>query len=329
MAGAFTGQFASREGLLENGWFYHQFGPGLITFITTEHRLQLIKESASSDHDYAAANLLQSLYNAGSETERAIADEVAAVFRGQRIKLDYTTLTRLRLKVSKDFSDVPADPRDGKGAMRSRPALDNQGDGIRSFTGMVVALKTANRPLILIDEPEAFLHPPQAYAMGRLIASEAVSGRQIMVATHSTDVLRGVLSVTETPEIIRVDRIDNVNTFARLTRDTLTSILNDPLLSSARVLDALFYPSAIVTEADADSRLFHSAIQKAHPEAGCHFVNASNKQTVTTIMSIYTKLGVRRAGIVDFDILRKSDEWLEALKAIGLTDTQATRLGEL
>ncbi|MEZ6101658.1 MAG: ATP-binding protein [Pirellulaceae bacterium] len=322
----FESQFASPDQLLSKGWFFQQFGSGLVTFITTEFRLQLVKESNSSDHNYATTNLLQSLYNAGSPTERAISDEVSAVFEGQQIALDYTTLTRLRLRVSRDFSDVSIDPRDGRHTMLSKPCLDNQGDGIRSFTGMIVALKTADRPLILIDEPEAFLHPPQAYAIGRFIASGAGSGRQIIVATHSTDVLRGALSVTDTVEIIRVDRCDDRNTFAHLTRDTLMSILSDPLLSSARVLDALFYPSAVVTEADADSRLFHSAIERAYPQASSHFVNASNKQTVTKIMSIYSKMGVRRAGIVDFDILRKSDEWLDAINAIGVNQQDSAQL---
>ncbi|MES2267219.1 MAG: hypothetical protein V4520_10685 [Bacteroidota bacterium] len=40
--------------------------------------------------------------------------------------------------------------------------LDNQGDGMKSFVGVLLPILTQNFSILFIDEPEAFLHPPQA-----------------------------------------------------------------------------------------------------------------------------------------------------------------------
>ncbi|MDP2858850.1 MAG: ATP-binding protein, partial [Bacillota bacterium] len=43
------------------------------------------------------------------------------------------------------------------------PAIHQQGDGMRSFTGVLLHTSFGPESVILIDEPEAFLHPPQAW----------------------------------------------------------------------------------------------------------------------------------------------------------------------
>ena len=49
--------------------------------------------------------------------------------------------------------------------------LDSQGDGMRSFaTVLLYVLVADNHSIQFLDEPEAFLHPPQARLVGELIA---------------------------------------------------------------------------------------------------------------------------------------------------------------
>lgn len=74
--------------------------------------------------------------------------------------------------------------------------LNEQGDGMRSFASVILHLLAPITPSILmLDEPEAFLHPPQARLLGELIAEERSSRAQLFVATHSPDVLNGLLNV--------------------------------------------------------------------------------------------------------------------------------------
>src|SRR5262245_45189662 len=171
--------------------------------------------------------------------------------------------------------------------MQDKEKLDDQGDGIRSFVGIIVALLTLKRGLFLIDEPEAFLHPPQAFRIGSLIADQSNQSRQIILATHSADVVRGILSRTNDVAIIRFEPTGNTNHFNHLNAQRLKTIIKGPLLSSARVLDGLFYGGAVVVEADADARFYQAASVKRSRALDLHFVNADNKQTVPTIVKLY------------------------------------------
>ena len=50
------------------------------------------------------------------------------------------------------------------------PKLQDQGDGMRSFASILLDTFTSDYPITLIDEPEAFLHPPQARILGKMLA---------------------------------------------------------------------------------------------------------------------------------------------------------------
>ncbi|MHC5744858.1 MAG: AAA family ATPase [Nostoc sp.] len=164
--------------------FAQQFGIAMLAFITTEHRLQLVKEAASAAHERQEANLLQTLYNAGTSLENQIQKLVKRAF-GKETKLDFTVPQRLLLRVGDDFSEIPPDPRDARQPMEQYEKLDDQGDGIRSFVGITTALLATKRNVFLIDEPEAFLAPPQAFRIGEFIAEQANSKRQINNFSHT------------------------------------------------------------------------------------------------------------------------------------------------
>ena len=305
--------------------FAEHFGHALIAFLTTENRLQIVRQGSSQSNPREAASLLQMLYRSGSDAERYVRS-VAKMAFGKEVALDFTVPQRLLLRVGEDFSAIPPDPRDALPRMSEYEYLDDQGDGIRSFVGIAIALLVLNRGLFLIDEPEAFLHPPQAFRMGTLIAEQVNNSRQFIIATHSVDVLKGILSRTSDVNIVRVDRAKNVNLFNHLDADRLTRIINDPLLTSSRVLDGLFYSGAVVVEADSDARFYQAASMRRTKRLDLHFVNADNKQTVSRIVRLYRDMGVRAAGIVDFDLLNDRTDFEKSLRDLGLSTDEAQTL---
>ncbi|MBH8562694.1 ATP-binding protein [Nostoc sp. CENA67] len=309
--------------LSKKSLFAEHFGLAMVAFITTEHRLKLVKEAASAEHERQEANLLQTMYNAGTSLENEIQKLVKRAF-GKEIKLDFTVPQRLLFRVGDDFSLIPSDPRDARQPMQQYDKLDDQGDGIRSFVGITTALLATKRNVFLIDEPEAFLHPPQAFRIGEFIAQQANSERQIILATHSADLLRGLLSKTTDLTIIRIDRRDKINYFNTLDPNRLQELVNDPLLSSSRVLDGLFYSGVVVVEADSDGRFYQTASNKRKNDIDLYFVNADNKQTVPRITTLYRNMGVRCVGIVDFDVLNDSAEFKKQLEALDFSEESIT-----
>jgi len=85
--------------------------------------------------------------------------------------------------------------------------LHEQGDGMRSFVGVLLNAFISNHSILFIDEPEAFLHPPQARLLGKMLAKDLPSERQLFLATHSEDFLKGLLDANNKKlKIIRIQR---------------------------------------------------------------------------------------------------------------------------
>ncbi|HTR24434.1 MAG TPA: AAA family ATPase [Terriglobales bacterium] len=301
-------------------WFATLFGPQFVGHVGTQNRLLLVQQSQSPQFRGHATNLLQALY-----WKKAAVEQIQRAIKNQfdiDIALDFSTLAQIVLRVGKNMEPIPPDPRDASEILDKYERLDDQGDGLRSFTGIMTAVLCADRDVLFIDEPEAFLHPPQAFRIGELLAENVSEERQMFVATHSSDVLQGMLERASEATIVRLDRIGDENSFRVLDPADLKSIAVDPLLQSARVLEGVFYPAAMVVEADSDVRFYHAASHKLSPKADIHTVNAQNKQTVARVASLYRKLGLRCAGIVDFDVLNDGAEFELQLDALAVPEPE-------
>lgn len=189
--------------------------------------------------------------------------------------------------------------------------IENTSDGVKAFTGIMTEILAGDPQIIIIDEPEAFLHPSLAFKLGKEISEKtSASKKRIFVATHSSSFILGCISSGAPINIVRLTYRDKKATARILKNDDILSLMRNPLLRSTGVISGLFYESVIVTESDAD-RAFYQEINerllKFKPEWGipnCLFLNAQNKQTVQTIVRPLRELGIPAAGIVDIDFLK-------------------------
>jgi len=196
--------------------------------------------------------------------------------------------------------------------------------------------------ILLIDEPEAFLHPPQAKHLGNFLVSETGS-RQLFIATHSGDVLRGVLdSESGRVRVLRICREGDSNRVCLLENSDIKSIWGDPLLRYSNILDGLFHERVIVCESDSDCRFYSAiadAIYESAPEGerkpDVMFTHCGGKDRVALITRSLRALDVPVSAVLDFDVLNAekplSDiveasagswselrkDWLTVNKAIG------------
>lgn len=126
-------------------------------------------------------------------------------------------------------------------ALESFPQVQNQGDGIKSFVGIILYLMIDHYRIFLIDEPESFLHPPQAKIMGEIIGQSLSNHQQAFISTHSEDVVKGLLEVCpERVKMIRITRTENINDFSILGNDNFKKIWSDPLLRHSNIMASLF-----------------------------------------------------------------------------------------
>lgn len=310
-------------------WFKNTFGNFSVGFLGTEDRLNIIRQAQLTPKDMPerAANLLQALYEEEPETEDLFRSIIKDAFNVE-IKLDYSYLCALILRIGDTFGEIPEDPRRARPILKNFDKLDDQGDGLKSFVATVLAMLVSKKPVLLIDEPEAFLHPPQARKLGELIAQYS-RDRQIFIATHSSDLLSGILAKREDLTVIRIDRQKNDNIIHILDHTHLTEIVNHPLLSSSRILEALFYKGTVIAEADSDSTFYQRISRIVRASDDIHYVHAHSKQAIHKVAEAYTKLGIRFSAIVDFDALRVQDEFKHLFLAMNQNTTKLGRLLEL
>ncbi|WP_339868692.1 ATP-binding protein [Pseudohongiella nitratireducens] len=303
--------------------FSHWFGSFFVSLFETEERLKLAKETESSERGQMK-NLLQAFYQEGTTLEEELRKVVKEAFNID-IKLDYSSLRKILFRIGHDFNDSPADPRDALSYYAEHDKLDEQGDGLRSFVATLLAVLVGKRPVLLLDEPESFLHPPQAYRLGEVIAEHAVDERQVVISTHSSEFLRGILSKRQDITLIRVDRTGDINKLNCLDSSQVAAISSDPLLSSTRIMEGLFYKGAIIVEADADAIFYQRIARQLKDADNFHIAHAHNKQTVAKVLPPYRDLGIPFSAIVDFDVIRVRNEFRNLLTQIQMPSTDIDR----
>lgn len=123
-----------------------------------------------------AKNALEALYISGATSTETVRKHIKRIL-GEDVFLSPFNLGTLEYRIGTDFSVVSPNPQEAFRQLSSYPLLDTQGDGIRSVLGIISAIVAVKKPIILLDEPEAFLHPPQALQLGEII-SELVDTSQ-------------------------------------------------------------------------------------------------------------------------------------------------------
>ena len=194
-------------------------------------------------------------------------------------------------------------------------------DGIKAFTGIVSMVISSDYRVILIDEPEAFLHPPLVRRLGKRLTDLAAERRgNIFASTHSPDFIMGCVQSGKRVNIVRLTYKKGVATARILRADDLSAMMRDPLLRSTGVLSALFHEGVVVCEGDVD-RAFYQEINErllAGNQGGSAdtlFLNAQNKSTVRRIIRPLREMGIPAAAIVDIDILNNRPDFTYLLQA--------------
>jgi hypothetical protein len=197
--------------------------------------------------------------------------------------------------------------------LESLDRLNEQGDGMRSFVGVLLNAFISNHSILFIDEPEAFLHPPQARLLGLMIARDLPSNRQLFIATHSQDFLKGVLEAnSEKLKIARIRRDGHLNRVRILDSDMIRSIWSDSLLRHSNILDGLFHERVVICESDSDCR-FYSAILSSISDGQSSvtpdilFVHCGGKHRINMAVKALRCLDVPVSVVADFDVLNDSE----------------------
>lgn len=283
-------------------------------FLDGQSRMQLINNQIAGDLLSAPQNSLSLLFRDDKkrkEVRRILYDAFKRYF-----VVDPTNLGTLKMK----FSDT-APENDIMERGIHQEALDfhakgdditNLSDGVKAFTGIITQVVAGDPMVLMIDEPEAFLHPSLSYKLGKEISlSASNTNKKIFISTHSANFIMGCIQSGVPINIVRLTYLHGTPTARILPSENILKLMRNPLLRSTGVLEGVFFESVMVTESDSD-RAFYQEINERllryDPDSGipnCLFINAQNKQTVHHIIKPLRELGIPVAAIVDIDALKE------------------------
>ena len=306
--------------------------PVVLQYLTTRldgyNRLSLVSSQNAGDLQGEPINSFSKLFK-DQVLMSKVRDVIYGAFR-KYLVIDPTNLGNLRLRLSEE------EPKDGLDKSLTDEAMafhknailvEDASDGVKAFIGIIISLIAGESDFILVDEPEAFLHPTLSYKLGKEITSILSNDKRLFVATHSADFLMGCVQSNVGINIVRLTYGTQGATARILTQDKLKPLMQNPLLRSIGVFNALFYNAVVVTEADADRAFYQEINERLLKEKdprgieGCLFLNAQNKQTVWDIVKPLRELGIPAVGIVDIDVIKEGGEvWNKVLNGIYLPD---------
>ncbi len=302
-------------------------------------RINLVNEQNAGDLQKPPQTSFQVLFR--DDKKRHEVRRIIHEAFGDFFVLDPTNLGRLRIGLSKR---APRNEREERGihqeAVSFHADADHIGigsDGVKAFTGIIVEVMAGDPRIILIDEPEAFLHPSLSSKLGVELSRAALAAdKRVFVSTHSPAFVMGCIQSGAPVNIVRLTYRGGVATARVLPSAELVNLMRHPLLRSTGVLSGLFYEFVVVSESDAD-RAFYQEINERllqeNAENGipnCLFINAQNKQTIKTIVKPLRHLGIPAAGIVDVDVLKEGGtNWTSLLEAASVPTISHNSLGTL
>ncbi len=299
------------------GPFFDWFSKFYLALMNAETRLRLASQVNSFNTEFEKpGNIIQALL-LNKDAQKKLQSAFKVAFN-QDIKLDYSMLQFLCLRTDGTLPEIPLDPTEAIKITKNIPRIDNQGDGYRSFAGIVLGLLLSKQRIILLDEPEAFLHPAQAYFLGKWIADNGnYFQSQILICTHSASFLKGIIDGNSSVGVFRLNRIKNVTDYIPISAESTKQLSINPILSSQRVLEGLFHKGVVICEADADRSVYQLVASVCHQSNGeILFIHAHNKQTLAVVSAALQQARIPCAVVADIDILNGKNDLEKVYKAL-------------
>lgn len=303
-----------------------RFSQGFKNFLNTETRLGLSKTSPSFDVLNADPTTpVQRIYK-NDELEKTISDLFHEAFN------EYLILNRGGGSMIPVHVGLP--PKKDVGEERCStsylekliklPLLEKQGDGMRSFAGILFDVFTTNKTVTMIDEPEAFLHPPQARLLGRMLVKNKPNNRQLFISTHSEDFLKGLLDAdSDNVKIVRISRNENTNNIKILENEDVKKLWSDSILRYSNILSGLFHSKVVICESDTDCRFYQAMLDALYEgkdmvSPDILFIHCGGKERFKTVIPALKALDVKTIVVADFDVLNKEETFKSICEKVGI-----------
>lgn len=297
-------------------------GHGFLKLINASERLTICQEQQSIAFDEQKSRPQHILYD-----DAAMMNHISSLFKrafGKGLLINFKGGSRIPFHVGNlpTFETPPDRVGDEYvAAVTSNPKLETQGDGVKSYAGILFEALVNKLDITIIDEPEAFLHPPQMRKLGETLSSE-VDG-QLLVATHSGDILKGFLEGTKGQvRVLRIHRELDRPIIYEAAPEVIKELWRRPEMRYSNALEGLFHEETILCEDDSDCRLINAVADHVRSTSNTSwkdtvYIPTGGKHLIPKIGSLLNKIGVPTKALFDIDFLAERTLVKDAIEAFG------------
>ncbi len=301
---------------------FRDFYKCLFSYLSTENRLNITKPiKFNMSVDRGCLNILSKLEES-TDAISILNNFLAFAFKKSIDVHQYyendSIVKEYKIGDNRVISDaINSNGREEKKIIKDLEGLCNQGDGIRSAVAILSSLIVNEHSLFLVDEPETFLHPPQA----KLIAKNIVNlsnDKQCFIATHNIDFIKGIVEENSSRvKIIKIDRKGNKNYFNLISNDSITEIANDKNLKYTNLLDGLFYNRLVLCENESDCKFYSAILENLDPinYQNTLFCAVGGKEQFKKIIPLLRELSIQYFVIADIDLIDNKDSLKQLLNS--------------
>lgn len=300
-----------------------QFYKALFSFLSTESRLNITRPiTFNTTVDNRSLTIMKGL-ESDSKSINTL-NKVLQMGFGKSVEVyeeyrDGTLVKKYKIgKSTNIIAAINSNRRDNLNLLKDMEDLHSQGDGIRSAVAILSSLIVNNHSLFLIDEPETFLHPPQARLLGKNIVALSKQ-KQCFISTHSIDFIKGVLEADSSRvKIIKIDRLENENKFNLVDNDSVAEIANDKNLRYTNILDGLFYDGLVLCENESDCKFYSAILENLNLPLyqNTLFCAVGGKDQFKKVVPLLKKLNIQYFVIADIDLINNKDNLKQLVNSI-------------
>ena len=245
------------------GFFYKT----LFSFLSTEERLNMTAPIylANIQQNKVRFNIMKKLEKDEEAIKRL--NKVLNSCFGKGVDITETEYQNSLYKVYKFGEEdeineiIKSNTRNAISKLETLEDLSEQGDGIRSAVAILSSLIAEEHSIYFMDEPETFLHPPQARVLGNNIV-ELSEGKQCFISTHNIDLIKGILEKkSNRVKIVKIDRNGDKNKIDQLRSESIEKISDDKNLKYSNILDGLFYKQVVLCENESDCKFYAAVLE--------------------------------------------------------------------
>lgn len=212
-SGQLEGHAISRQHVVEffknktnKKWLASQFIRYFLIRLDGRTRFDLTNDRPRGDILGPPQNYLAHFFK--DETLRKELRDIVFDAFGVYFTIDALSETNYRIRLSPTKPDEDEQNLNTKSRAFHAAAthIKEASDGMQAFVGILCAVFSGDYRMLLIDEPEAFLHPPLAKKLGQqLTALLTKKGGSLLASTHSPDFLMGCLQASLPVRVVRLE----------------------------------------------------------------------------------------------------------------------------